>query len=403
MDAFATIPQALDSLRRGEFIIVMDDENRENEADLMLSAEHITEEKMAFLIRHTGGIVCLSLSNEIADQLDLPPMVEKNTSSRGTPFTVSIEAAEGVTTGISAHDRSETIKVAINQVAKPDDLSRPGHVFPLRAKDGGVLVRAGHTEAGIDLCRLAGVRQGAVISELMHDNGSMMRLPDVRKYANEHEIIVITIADLIAYRRRSETFIRLEAVTELETKTGVWNMHVYTDSLSSCEHVALVKGKIDPLKPILVRVHSECLTGDVFHSEHCDCGKQLDLAMEKITQEGSGVILYMRQEGRGIGLSNKVKAYALQQKEGIDTVEANERLGFPMDLREYGIGAQILRDVGVGHLRLLTNNPRKIIGLEGYGLHIVEQVSLEVEPKNEKQKKYLSAKKNKMGHVLKNV
>ncbi len=403
MDAFATIPQALDSLRRGEFIIVMDDENRENEADLMLSAEHITEEKMAFLIRHTGGIVCLSLSNEIADQLDLPPMVEKNTSSRGTPFTVSIEAAEGVTTGISAHDRSETIKVAINQVAKPDDLSRPGHVFPLRAKDGGVLVRAGHTEAGIDLCRLAGVRQGAVISELMHDNGSMMRLPDVRKYANEHEIIVITIADLIAYRRRSETFIRLEAVTELETKTGVWNMHVYTDSLSSCEHVALVKGKIDPLKPILVRVHSECLTGDVFHSELCDCGKQLDLAMEKITQEGSGVILYMRQEGRGIGLSNKVKAYALQQKEGIDTVEANERLGFPMDLREYGIGAQILRDVGVGHLRLLTNNPRKIIGLEGYGLHIVEQVSLEVEPKNEKQKKYLSAKKNKMGHVLKNV
>jgi len=403
MDAFATIPQALDSLRRGEFIIVMDDENRENEADLMLSAEHITEEKMAFLIRHTGGIVCLSLSNEIADQLDLPPMVEKNTSSRGTPFTVSIEAAEGVTTGISAHDRCETINVAINHVAKPDYLSRPGHVFPLRAKDGGVLVRAGHTEAGIDLCRLAGVRQGAVISELMHDNGSMMRLPDVRKYANEHEIIVITIADLIAYRRRSETFIRLEAVTELETKTGVWNMHVYTDSLSSCEHVALVKGKIDPLKPILVRVHSECLTGDVFHSEHCDCGKQLDLAMEKITQEGSGVILYMRQEGRGIGLSNKVKAYALQQKEGIDTVEANERLGFPMDLREYGIGAQILRDVGVGHLRLLTNNPRKIIGLEGYGLHIVEQVSLEVEPKNEKQKKYLSAKKNKMGHVLKNV
>lgn len=393
----STVPDALDSLQSGNFVIVVDDEDRENEGDLILAAEHVTTEKMAFVIRHTGGIVCLSLSNAIANQLDLPPMVEKNTSQLGTPFTVSIEAAKGVTTGISAHDRAMTVRAAINPVAKPSDLSRPGHVFPLRAEDGGVLKRAGHTEAGVDLCRLAGFREGAVISELMHEDGSMMRMPALKEFSEEHNIPIITIADLIAYRRRHETFVRLEAQTELETKTGAWELKIYHDSVEGDEHSALIKGKIDPLSPALVRVHSECLTGDTFDSLHCDCGGQLKNAMEKISEEGAGIILYMRQEGRGIGLHNKLKAYQLQD-EGFDTVEANEQLGFAMDLRHYGVGAQILVDLGVKKFNQMTNNPRKLVGLQGYGLEI-NQVALEA-PANPENRRYLQTKRDRMGHTL---
>ena len=400
--SFTTVPQALEALRTGQMVIVTDDEKRENEGDLIMAAEHMTEENMAFMIRHTGGVVCLALSNDIADQLQLPAMVEKNTSKLGTPFTVSIEAAEGVTTGISAHDRAHTIRTAINPVAQPQDLRRPGHIFPLRAMDGGVLRRAGHTEASVDLCRLAGLREGGVISELMHDDGTMMRLPAIQEFSAEHNIPIISIADLIAYRRQNETFIRKEAESGLETKTGDWRIAVYKDTLQDKEHVALVHGEIDPLAPVLVRVHSECLTGDAFKSLHCDCGEQLDVAMKMIQKDGTGIVLYMRQEGRGIGLANKIKAYELQ-KEGMDTVEANEHLGFPMDLRDYGIGAQILKDLGVGKLRLLTNNPKKIVGLEGYGLHITEQVPLECSAETEKQKKYLQTKKQKMGHTFKSL
>lgn len=402
LSCFASIPVSLNALREGRMIIVVDDEQRENEGDIVVAAEHITVEKMAFIIRHTGGVVFLSLSREIADQLDLPPMVKNNTSKRGTPFTVSIEAAQGVTTGISAKDRTHTIRMAINPVAKPEDLSRPGHVFPLRAQDGGVLVRAGHTEGSVDLVKLAGLRAGAVGSELMHDDGTMMRLPALQKFAKKYDLPLISIADLIAYRRQHETFVRCEAQATLETAMGSWGIRVFEDNVHHREHIALVKGVIDPLKPTLVRVHSECLTGDVFHSHHCDCGSQLDAAMRQIEQEGSGVIVYMRQEGRGIGLANKIRAYALQQK-GLDTVEANERLGFSADLREYGIGAQILKEVGVGKLRLLTNNPKKVIGLEGFGLEIIEQVPLEIVPKTDAQRQYLKTKKEKMGHVLRHV
>ena len=401
MREFSSIPGILNALRSGRMVVVVDDEERENEGDLVIAGEYMTERNMAFFIRHTGGVVCLAISNAIADQLDLPPMVQRNTSKRETPFTVSIEAAENVTTGISARDRAVTIAAAINPVAKPEDLRRPGHIFPLRARSGGVLVRAGHTEASTDLCRLAGLREGAVISELMLEDGTMMRLPDIRTFAAEHDIPVVSIADLIAYRRQHETLIRKEAETKLQTETGEWNMRVYSDSITNGEHVALIKGEISPLRPTLVRVHSECLTGDALGSLHCDCGAQLRTAMGMMEHEGSGVIVYMRQEGRGIGLSNKVKAYKLQQEEGLDTVEANERLGFPMDLRTYGIGAQILKDCGVGHMRLLTNNPKKVVGLEGYGLHLAEQVPLEVPMRSDAQKKYLRTKREKMGHTLK--
>lgn len=400
MPPLSSIPDALDAFRNGQMLIVVDDEDRENEGDLILAAEHMTEEKMAFVIRHTGGVVCLALSNSIADQLDLPPMVERNESQHGTPYTVSIEAAEGVTTGISAHDRSVTVKAAINPVAKASDLKKPGHVFPLRAKDGGVLWRSGHTEAAVDLCRLAGLREGGIISELMHEDGSMMRLEAIQEFSKEHDIPIISIADLIAYRRRTETFIRFEVESEIETETGKWKMRVYTDTLHDKEHVALVKGDIDPMQPALVRVHSESLAGDVFASIQYDDGRQLRKAMEMIDQEGSGVLVYLREEGRGIGLANTIRAYKLQQEEGLDTVEANERLGFAPDLREHGIGAQILKDVGVGHLRILTNNPKKVVALDGYGLHIAEQVPIQVEPVSDAEKKYLKTKKEKLGHQI---
>lgn len=342
----------------------------------------------------------MPVSNDLADQLGLPPMVPQNTSRFGTAFTVSIEAAEGVSTGISAHDRTVTIRTALKNDAKPSDLRRPGHVFPLRAADGGVLVRAGHTEAAVDLCKLAGLRHGGVLSELMHDNGTMMRLPELREFAQKHGIPLISIADLIEWRKRNESLVSFVTETPLETETGMWQMKVFHDTLHNKHHVALVKGEVSPSSPTLVRVHSECLTGDAFASRHCDCGQQLRLAMERIDAAGAGVVLYLRQEGRGIGLVNKVKAYALQAQDGLDTVEANEKLGLPADLREYGIGAQVLKALGVSQLRLLTNNPKKIVGLEGYGLSVVEQIPLSAEPRSEREEKYLRTKKDKMGHTI---
>ena len=397
--SFCDVPAAVAALKKGKFIIVVDDADRENEGDLVLAAEFATPEKLAFTIRHTGGVVCLSLSNTIADQLQLPSMVQRNTSKRGTPFTVSIEAKEGVETGISAADRTKTILTAIHPKAKPADLSHPGHVFPLRAQDGGVLWRTGHTEASVDLCRIAGLREGAVISELMHDDGTMMRVSSIVPFAANHKIPILSIGDLVAYRRRTESLISLQARSKLETKYGEFNISIYHDSLHHKDHVALTMGKISAKKSLLVRVHSECITGDVFGSCHCDCGQQLDLALQRIASEREGVFLYLRQEGRGIGLANKIRAYELQHL-GMDTVDANRALGLPDDLREYGIGAQILKDLGVCKMRLLTNNPKKVVGLEGYGLTIVEQVPLEIEAKSAKQKKYLDAKRKRMGHRL---
>lgn len=394
-----SIDQALAALRAGHGVIVIDDEQRENEGDLIFAAEHITEEQMALLIRHTSGIVFLSMTHEMADRLDLPPMVARNTSKRETPFTVSIEAAEGVTTGVSARDRVTTIRTAIAPDAEPRHLSRPGHIFPLRAQDGGVLVRAGHTEASVDLARLSGSLPAAVGAELMNDDGTMMRLPELKKFADTHQLPLVTVAELIAYRRMKETLVTLEARTDLETEYGTFEFSVYTDAIQKKEHVALRMGVIDPEQPTLVRVHSECITGDVFHSLHCDCGLQLDVALKRIAAEGGGVLLYLRQEGRGIGLINKIKAYNCQSK-GVDTVDANRALGLPDDLREYGIGAQILRDLGIGKIKLMTNNPKKIAGIEGYGLEVVEQVPIAVIPKSEKQQRYLRTKKEKMGHRL---
>jgi len=398
-----TIEQALQAFRQGNIIIVVDDEHRENEGDLVIAAQHITPEKMAFLIRHTGGVVCLALSQPIADQLNLPPMVERNTSQLGTAYTVTIDAATNIQSGISAEDRTRTVLTAIAPNTKPEDLARPGHVFPLRAQNGGVLWRAGHTEASTDLCRIANLREGSVISELMHDDGTVMRLPELQDFAKQHRLLIISIADLIGYRYRTERFIRKEAETDIQTTTGTWHAIVYKDLLHNIEHTALLKGQIEKNTPTLVRVHSECLTGDVFSSLHCDCGAQLKKAMEQITKEGRGVILYMKQhEGRGIGLANKIKAYELQLVEGLDTVEANQALGFPEDLRDYGIGAQILSDLSLGKIRLMTNNPKKMGGISGYGLDIVEQVPIEVAA-NGINNRYLKTKKEKMEHNLKNI
>ncbi len=396
---FSTINDALQAFRAGQFVIAVDDEGRENEGDLLLAAEHITEEKMAFIIRHTGGVVCMPMSKAIADHFQLPLMVQSNGSKFGTPFTVSIEARKGVSTGISAADRAHTIQVAADPASGKEDLISPGHIFPLRAADGGVLQRAGHTEAVIDLCRLARLREVGVISELMHDNGTMMRVPDLQAFAAKHGIPLLSIADLIEYRRKHETLISKEAATNLETATGDWNISVYADSIHHKEHLALVMGTPELDKPVLVRMHSECITGDVFDSRHCDCGPQLRKSMQIIREAGQGVIVYLRQEGRGIGLANKVKAYELQHL-GLDTIEANVKLGFPEDLREYGIGAQILHDLGIRKIRLLTNNPKKVVGLEGYGLEIVETLPIEMTPVSEKQKKYLKTKKEKMQHTI---
>ena len=393
----ATVPELLDELRDGRPIIVVDDEERENEGDMVLAAEFATAERLAFMIRHTGGIVCLSMPDEQADRLDLPPMVAQNTSRRETAFTVSIEASDGITTGISAADRAHTIRLAARDGASASDFSRPGHVFPLRARSGGVLRRAGHTEAAVDLCRLAGLAPIAAISELMHDDGSMMRLPALRAFAREHGLKVGSIADLIAYRLRVDPFVARVDEAQLPTPWAVFRIVGYRDTVADKEHVALVLGEVADGEPVLVRMHSECLTGDALHSLRCDCGFQRDAALKAIADAGRGVLVYLRQEGRGIGLLNKIRAYHLQD-DGADTVEANEQLGFAADLRDYGVGAQMLRDLGVRRLRLLTNNPRKVVSLQGYGMEVVERVPLHVgvNPYNEV---YLATKRAKLGHL----
>ena len=395
-----TIEQALKDIRHGKMVILVDDEDRENEGDLTMAAEKVTPEAINFMAKHGRGLICLSLTPEKIAALDLRPMAENNTSRFQTAFTVSIEARYGVTTGISAADRATTILAAVADDAKPFDLVRPGHVFPLRARKGGVIVRSGQTEGSVDLARLAGLKPAGVICEIMNDDGTMARMPDLKKVSEKHNIGICTIADLIEYRLRTECFVRPVATTVIPTGiAGEFKTTVYENDVDDLLHIAVVKGEIDSDKPVLVRVHSECLTGDVFGSMRCDCGEQLRAAMKIIEQEGTGVLLYMRQEGRGIGLLNKLKAYELQDQ-GHDTVEANEILGFESDLRNYGIGAQILVHLGVRKMRLMTNNPKKIVGLEGYGLSVIEQVPIEITP-NEYNEGYLSCKKMKMGHLLK--
>ncbi len=395
----APIPEILDELSAGRMVILVDDEDRENEGDLVLAAEKVTPEAINFMALHGRGLICLALTPERAGELRLQPMTTENTSRFGTAFLVSIEAATGVTTGISAHDRARTIQVAMDPATKPADLVRPGHIFPLRAREGGVLVRAGQTEGSVDLCRLAGLNPAAVICEIMNPDGTMARMPDLRKFAEEHGLKLCTIESLIEYRRRHEKLIWRAAETALPTDYGDFHLVVYESSVDNYQHLALIHGEVTPEKEVLVRVHSECLTGDVLGSRRCDCGAQLNKAMEAIGQSDAGVLVYMRQEGRGIGLVNKIRAYQLQDK-GMDTVEANVHLGFDPDPREYGIGAQILSDLGVKKIRLITNNPIKRAGLEGYGLEITGREPIEIKP-NEYNKRYIQTKIEKMGHLYK--
>jgi len=401
-DVLVGVEQALAEIRAGRMVVLVDDEDRENEGDLCMAAEAVTPEAINFMAMHGRGLICLPMCEEQLRRLNLGMMVpdSENTAGFGTAFTVSIEAREGVTTGISAHDRAHTIRTAIDPDARPRDIARPGHVFPLRAREGGVLRRAGQTEGSVDLARLAGLQPAAVICEIMNDDGSMARMPDLQHFARRHELKIVTIADLIEYRLRKEKWVRLASEALLPTRHGgELRAIVYENDIDRVDHIALVKGEIGERDEVLVRVHSECLTGDAFGSMRCDCGEQLHAAMRMIESAGQGVILYMRQEGRGIGLKNKIRAYGLQDSEGLDTVQANERLGFAADLRDYGVGAQILHDLGVRKMRIITNNPGKRAGIEGYGLQIVERVPLEIEP-NEKNREYLRTKKEKLGHVL---
>ena len=394
-----TIEQAIRDIKDGKMVILVDDEDRENEGDLCMAAESVTPEAINFMVKYGRGLVCLAMTAEKCDSLDLPPMVDNNTSPFGTGFTVTIEARCGVTTGISAQDRATTILTAVADDCQPRDLVRPGHIFPLRAKDGGSIVRAGQTEGSVDLARLAGRKPAGVICEVMDEDGTMARMPALEKFSEKHGVGICTIADLIEYRLRTESFVHRAAETIIPTSiAGDFKAIVYENDIDNLLHIAMVKGDIDPEKPVLARVHSECLTGDIFGSLRCDCGLQLNQAMNMIEKEGSGVLLYIRQEGRGIGLVNKIKAYALQDQ-GLDTVEANEELGFKPDMRNYGIGAQIMVDLGVRQMRLMTNNPKKMVGLDGYGLSIVEQVPIEI-PANMHNKCYLECKKLKMGHLL---
>ena len=391
--------EAIKEIREGRMVILVDDEDRENEGDLTIAAEAVTPEIINFMAKYGRGLICLSLTREKADSLDLPLMVDNNTSQFKTGFTISIEARKGVTTGISAADRATTVLAAVKDDAKPGDLVRPGHIFPLRARRGGVIVRTGQTEGSVDLARLAGLKPAGVICEIMDEDGTMSRMPSLEKFSEKHGIGICTIADLIEYRMRTECFVRKAAETVIPTSmAGEFKAIIYENDVDDLLHIAMIKGEIDPEKPVLVRVHSECLTGDIFGSLRCDCGVQLHAAMQMMEEEGSGVLLYIRQEGRGIGLVNKIKAYALQD-DGLDTVEANEHLGFNADLRNYGIGAQVLADLGIKKMRLLTNNPKKIVGLEGYGLTVVEQIPIEVAP-NKFNKGYLECKKLKMGHLI---
>ena len=399
---FATVPDGLAAIRSGKMIIVVDDEDRENEGDLTMAASMVTPAAINFMAKHGRGLICLAMTPGRLDELEIPLEVSDPSSRRDTAFTVSIDARDGTTTGISAQDRAHTVTVAIDPASRPKDLQRPGHVFPLRAKTGGVLVRAGHTEAAVDLARIAGAPPAGVICEIMNEDGTMARVPELRKFAKKHGLLMITIADLIRYRMQTECMVKRVAQAAMPTEFGQFTIHAYESLIDGVNHVALVRGDISSGLDVIVRVHSKCLTGDVFHSTRCDCGPQLDKALKRIAQEDRGVLLYLHQEGRGIGIGNKIRAYALQDQ-GLDTVEANEKLGFKPDQRDYGIGAQILRDLGIKTMRLLTNNPRKFVGLEGYGLRVTASLPLEVAPATEFTRRYLKTKKDKLGHTLSKV
>ncbi len=399
---FSTVDEAVKDIKNGRCIIVVDDENRENEGDLVMAAEKITPQAINFMAKEARGLICAALLPARIEELKLPPMSTDNTALHKTAFTVSVDAAKGGTTGISAHDRALTVKLLLNQDTRPEDLAKPGHIFPIRAKEGGVLVRAGHTEASVDITKIAGLYPAGVMCEIMKDDGTMARVPELAKFAAKHRLKIITIKDLIEYRRKREKLIEKVLTVNLPTDFGKFALTLYRDKVEHSHHLALVKGSLK-LKgkddSILVRVHSQCLTGDIFRSRKCDCGEQLDRALEMIENENRGVLIYLPQEGRGIGLENKLKAYFLQENKNLDTVDANLKLGFPEDLRDYGIGAQILADLGLTRVRLLTNNPRKVIGLEGYGIKIVERVPIVVKC-NRHSKKYLDTKRNRMGHII---